>query len=80
MLELDGYQEKSIQNLIDSIEKSRYTTLDRMFVGLGIPNVGKKTAKQLAKIHSELMKQKNITPLETLFTITEEELLSVKDI
>lgn len=80
MLELDGYQEKSVQNLIDSLEKSRHTTLDRMFVWLNIPNVWKKTAKQLAKIHSELMKQKNISPLETLFTITEEELLSVKDI
>jgi DNA ligase (NAD+) len=80
MLELDGYQEKSIQNLIDSLEKSRHTTLDRMFVWLNIPNVGKKTAKQLAKIHAQLMKENNITPLETLFTIIEEELLNVKDI
>lgn len=50
ILELEGYKEKSVQNLIDSLEKSRHTTLDRMFVGLGIPNVGKKTAKQLASV------------------------------
>ena len=39
-----------MQNLIDSLEKSRNTTLDRMLVGLGIPNVGKKTAKQIASV------------------------------
>lgn len=53
MLELEGFKEKSVQNLIDSLEKSRHTTLDRMFVGLGIPNVGKKTARSLSRIVSD---------------------------
>ena len=78
ILELDGYQERSVQNLIDSLEKSRHTTLDRMFVWLNIPNVGKKTAKQLARTHAQLVN--NMNPLETLFHITEEELIAVKDI
>jgi DNA ligase (NAD+) len=80
MLELEWYREKSVQNLIDSLEKARNTTLDRMFVGLGIPNVGKKTGKQLANISYQLSIQKKIPLLETLFIITEEDLLDVKDI
>ncbi len=80
ILTIEWYREKSVQNLLDALEKSRHTTLDRMLVGLGIANVGKKTAKQLAKIHATLMHQKNSTPLETLFHITEEELLEAKDI
>jgi DNA ligase (NAD+) len=80
MLGLEWYREKSVQNLIDSLEKARNTTLDRMFVGLGIPNVGKKTGKQLASVSYQLSMQKKIPLLETLFIITEEDLLDVKDI
>lgn len=47
--EIEGYKEKSINNLLDSIEKSRHTSLDRVFVALGIPQVGKKTGKILAE-------------------------------
>lgn len=45
LLELEGYQEKSVNNLLEAIEKSRRTTLDRVLVALGIANVGKKTAR-----------------------------------
>ena len=48
--ELEGYQEKSVNNLLEAIENSRHTTLDRVFVALGIPNVGKKTARLLASV------------------------------
>ena len=65
---------------MDSLEASRRTTLDRMFVGLGIPNVGKKTAKQLSVISYQLSEKKELPLLETLFLLTEEELLEVKDI
>jgi NAD-dependent DNA ligase len=47
--ELEGYKEKSVNNLLEAIEKSRHTTLDRVLVALGIPNVGKKTAKLIAR-------------------------------
>ncbi len=69
-----------MQNLIDSLERARNTTLDRMFVGLGIPNVGKKTGKQLANISYQLSIEKKMPLLETLFIIIEEDLLNVKDI
>ncbi len=80
MLTLEGYKEKSVQNLIDSLEKSRHTTLDRMLVGLGIPNVGKKTGKQLSVISYQLSVKKEIPFPEALFSITEEDLLEMKDI
>ena len=47
--ELEGYKEKSVNNLLEAIEKSSHTTLDRVLVALGIPNVGKKTAKLIAR-------------------------------
>ena len=48
MLMLEGYKEKSVSNLLEAIDKSRHTTLDRVFTALGIPNVGKKTARLIA--------------------------------
>ena len=50
MLKLEGYKEKSIENLLSALEKARHTTLDRVFVALGIPNVGKKTARSLVSV------------------------------
>jgi DNA ligase (NAD+) len=51
-----------------------------MLVGLGIANVGKKTGKQLSVISYQLSEKKKISLLETLFSVTEEDLLEVKDI
>ena len=39
LLMLEGYKEKSVNNLLSSIENAKKTTLDRVFVALGIPNV-----------------------------------------
>ncbi|MBC7498641.1 NAD-dependent DNA ligase LigA [Candidatus Gracilibacteria bacterium] len=80
ILRLEGYKQKSVQNLIDSLEKARHTTLDRMLVGLGIANVGKKTGKQLSAISYQLSAKQAITFPDILFAITEEDLLQVKDI
>ena len=46
---LEGYGQKSINNLMDSIEKSKHMSLERLLFALGIRNVGAKTAKILAK-------------------------------
>ena len=46
--ELEGFGEKSIQNLLDSVEKSKDNSLERLLFGLGIRHVGKKTAKIIA--------------------------------
>ncbi|MBP9779703.1 NAD-dependent DNA ligase LigA [Candidatus Gracilibacteria bacterium] len=103
ILELEGYKEKSISNLIESLEKSRHTTLDRVFTAIGIPNVGKKTARLIATVvtrsesisenHTEIqisenseiesictLQGPNEALLQKIFSITEENLLEVKDI
>jgi len=46
---LDGFGDKKINNLLDSIEKAKHTTLDRFIFALGIGGIGKKTAKDLVK-------------------------------
>ncbi len=46
---LERMGEKSAQNLIDAIEKSRTTTLPRFLFALGIPDVGEATALALAQ-------------------------------
>ena len=46
---LDRMAEKSALNLLDAIDKSKYTTLARFIFSLGIRHVGETTAKDLAK-------------------------------
>ncbi|MDO8446910.1 MAG: NAD-dependent DNA ligase LigA [Deltaproteobacteria bacterium] len=49
ILGLERFADKSAQNIIDSIEKSRNTTLPRLIYSLGIRDVGEHTAKLLTK-------------------------------
>lgn len=46
---IEGFGEKSITNLLDSIEESKKNSLEKLLFALGIRYVGKKTAKILAK-------------------------------
>lgn len=46
---LDGLGERSVDKLLDSIEKSRAVTLDRFITALGIPNIGSSAAKVISK-------------------------------
>jgi len=54
LLDLPRFAEKSAQNLIDAIEKSKTTTLARFLFALGILHVGEFAAKQLAKSFEKL--------------------------
>ena len=49
LMELEGFGEKKIQNLLDSIEQSKENSLERLLFALGIRYVGSKTAKILAQ-------------------------------
>src|SRR5574343_1102410 len=49
LAELDRMGEKSAQNLLDALEKSRHISLARFIFALGIRNVGEATAKDLAR-------------------------------
>ena len=68
---LDRMGEKSAENLLQSIEKSRKNTLARFIFALGIRHVGESTAKDLAKHFGQIDK---------LMVANEEELLQVNDV
>lgn len=48
MYKLDGFGKKSVDKLLESIEKSRNTTLDRFIYGLCIPLIGRTASKDIA--------------------------------
>jgi len=56
LLSLPRFAEKSVDNLLASIEKSREITLNRFIVSLSIPQVGEETAIDLAKNFGSLEK------------------------
>ncbi len=49
LMELEGFGEKSINNLLNNIEESKNNSLEKLLFGLGIKHVGKKTAKILSE-------------------------------
>ena len=49
IVEMEGFGEKSYQNLVDSIEKARKTTLPKVIYALGIANIGLVNAKMLCR-------------------------------
>ena len=59
LLTLDKFKEKSARNLLEGIAASRSRELWRLVNGLGIPNVGETTAKDLTK------KFRSLAALET---------------
>jgi len=54
ILKLDRFADKSADNLINSIEKSKSNSLDRLIFGLGIRNIGIKAAKLLCEKFSSI--------------------------
>ena len=49
MYSLEGFGKKSVDKLLESIEKSRETTLDRFIYALSVPLIGKSASKDIAK-------------------------------
>ena len=68
---LERMGEKSAQNLLAGLEKSRRTTFSRFLYGLGIRHVGETTAKDLAK---------HFGNLDRLMAARVEQLLEVSDV
>lgn len=71
LIELEGFGNKSVDNLITSIEASKSNSLERLLFALGIPGIGAKTAKVLAKKYDNI---------DNLMKATEEELTNINDI
>lgn len=68
---LDRMAEKSAQNVLDALEKSKSTTLNRFLFGLGIRHVGEATAKDLAR---------HFGTLDAIMVASVEQLLEVRDV
>lgn len=71
LINLTGYGIKKIDNLKTAIENSKENSLEKLLFGLGIRNVGAKTAKILARYFKTL---------DNLTNVTEEELTNISDI
>ena len=54
IIALDGWKDKSIDNLLNAIENSKSNSLERVLFGLGIKEVGEKTAKTLSRIYGDI--------------------------
>ena len=48
LLDMEGFADKKAENLLQALEKSKQRPLEAFLFALGIPNVGKKTARDLA--------------------------------
>ena len=70
LLLLDGYSDKSVTLILDAIQDSKQRSLEKLLVGLGIKEVGEKTAKMLAK---------RFLTLQALASATIEDLLALAD-
>jgi DNA ligase (NAD+) len=69
LLELPRFAEKSAQNLVEAIEKSKRTTLARFLFALGILHVGETAAKLLAR---------NFEKIEDLYNVKPERIMEIK--
>lgn len=71
LYQLEGFKQKSVDNLLKSIEQAKHVTLPRFIMGLGIKHVGIGTAELLAA---------KAGSIEALRNITAEQLLSIDGI
>ncbi|MCC5832966.1 MAG: NAD-dependent DNA ligase LigA [Chlamydiales bacterium] len=71
LFRLKNFKEKSVENLLTSIEKSKEVSLGRFIMALGIKYVGAETADLLAD---------RVGDLEKIALMTEEELLEIEGI
>jgi DNA ligase (NAD+) len=71
LIGLDRMAEKSANNLLASLEKSKQTTLPRFLYGLGIRHVGEATAKDLAR---------HFGGLQAIINASVDQLLMVNDV
>lgn len=60
-LTLEGFKQRKAEKLLSALEKSKHCTLDAFLHAVGIPNVGRKTARDLASAFGTLQKVQEAT-------------------
>ena len=71
MVALKGFGEKKADKLLAELEKSKQCDLDAFLFAIGIPNIGKKTARDLMA---------HFGSLEALMNATQDELVQMEDV
>ncbi len=71
IMEIEGFGEKSMDNLIEAIERSKKNSMEKLLFGLGIKGIGAKMADNLSKVFKNM---------DALLEATDEQLLSIKDV
>jgi len=71
VLSLEGFKEKKAGNLLAALEKSKDCALDAFLFAVGIPNIGRKTARDLANAFGTL---------DRVASATQEELVALPDV
>ena len=69
IVEMEGFGEKSYQNLTESINRARNTTLPRVIYGLGIANIGVANAKMLCRYFDYDLERRQKADVESLSAI-----------
>ena len=69
IVQMEGFGEKSYQNLVESVERARTTTLPRVIYGLGIANIGVANAKLLCKFFEYDFERMQNADVETLSAV-----------
>ena len=69
IVEMEGFGEKSYNNLMESINRARNTTLPRVIYGLGIANIGVANAKMLCRYFDYDLKRMQEADVESLSAI-----------
>lgn len=67
---IEGFKDKKISNILNAIDASKNTELSRLLYAIGIPNVGKKAANQLAD---------EFGTLDAVMAATEDRLVAMDD-
>lgn len=71
IIALEGFGNKSVNNFLEAIERSKSNSLEKLLFGIGIPGIGSKTATLLAS---------NYHNMDNLMKASLEDLKSIKDI
>lgn len=71
LMVLEGFKQKRAENLIAALDKSRQCTLDAFLFAVGIPNIGRKTARDLAQ---------HFVSLDAVKAATVEELTAIPEV
>lgn len=71
IMEIEGFGKKSMDNLVEAIEKSKNNSMEKLLFGLGIKGIGSKMADNLSKVFMNM---------DSLLEASNEQLLAIKDV